>query len=245
MVHLQSVSFVRAISNEVSNSLNNFTENKFTSKIKTLHIGVKCEELKPNILQKPNDFTIVSIGWLLPHKGIDVSLNVAKELLNRGITNFKWYFYGEGPLLRELLKQVKLLSLSENVIFAGNIDNMELLDLYRSNKIDLLIQNSIQRFGVTEGIPVSLMEAMSFAIPVIATDCGGIKELVDGETGILVNQNDPSTIADYITKFMADDNFKITIAGNGRNKILNDFNTIKISKSLVELFDLKSSYDKL
>ena len=68
---------------------------------------------------------------------------------------------------------------------------------------------------VPEGIPVSLMEAMSYEIPVIATDCGGTKELVDGKSGILVNQNDPKAIANAIFKLINNNEFRRKLSKNG------------------------------
>lgn len=70
--------------------------------------------------------------------------------------------------------------------FRGNVPNDELQWFYRSNRIDCFITTS-----ETEGLPVSIMEAMSYGIPVIATDVGGIREMVDGN-GILLSP-DPDT----------------------------------------------------
>ena len=71
--------------------------------------------------------------------------------------------------------------------FQGNLDHQLLIKKYENNEVDIVVISSISE-RVPEGIPVSLMEAMSYEIPVIATDCGGTKELVDGKSGILVNQ---------------------------------------------------------
>lgn len=69
--------------------------------------------------------------------------------------------------------------------FEGKVDNSTVLDYYRKNDVDCFITTSS-----SEGLPVSIMEAMSFGIPIIATDVGGISELIDGN-GVLLNA-DPS-----------------------------------------------------
>ena len=67
----------------------------------------------------------------------------------------------------------------------GNVDNSEILHYYESNKIDLFINSSD-----SEGIPVSIMEAMSFGIPCIARDVGGNSEIVENMcNGILLGSN--------------------------------------------------------
>ena len=63
----------------------------------------------------------------------------------------------------------------------GHYPNEELLRYYGSNHVDLFINTSS-----TEGVPVSIMEAQSFGIPVIATDTGGVKEVVTEGTGSLL-----------------------------------------------------------
>jgi glycosyltransferase involved in cell wall biosynthesis len=66
----------------------------------------------------------------------------------------------------------------------GHYPNNELLDFYNHNKVDLFINTSS-----TEGIPVSIMEAQSFGIPVIATDTGAVREIVVEGTGSLLPVN--------------------------------------------------------
>jgi colanic acid/amylovoran biosynthesis glycosyltransferase len=233
---MHSVSFIRTISYEVRNSLMKFTDNLFVGKTKMLHIGVECEELSLLNIKAEKDFIIVSIGWLLPHKGVDISLKSARELLDYGVSNFKWIFYGSGPLLEELMRQAESLNLTKHIEFAGSIDNNKLLSLYKIGSIDLLVQNSIKRFGVSEGIPVSLMEAMAYGVPVIATDCGGTKELVDGKTGFLVSQNNPRAIADAIHELIRSPKHRKALGQRGRDKIVSEFNSQTISEILKKSF---------
>jgi glycosyltransferase involved in cell wall biosynthesis len=227
---------VRTISNEVRLSLIKFVGQSYEHKIKTIHIGVKCEKINQGDSELKNTINIVSVGGLLPHKGVDISIVAAKKLIDVGVKNFKWNFYGQGILLEELSEQVKEFGLTENIIFAGNIDNSSLMDLYKSRKIDLYVQNSINRFNIHEGIPVSIMEAMSHSIPVIATDCGGINELVNLESGILIKMGDPDETFNAIYSLIKNPEKLTTIGKKGRNKIMEDFDTHKISTQLSREF---------
>lgn len=236
--HMKSVSFARVISREVERCLSNYIGSTLSKKINVLHIGVQCNELlyENQILNSNKVFNIASAGWLLPHKGIDVSFKAARNLLDKGITNFKWFFYGDGPLLKTLSAQMVDLKLENNVVLAGAIDNKKLLNKYKNHEIDLFILNSVKRNGIQEGIPVSLMEAMSYSIPVIASNCGGTNELVDGKSGILLSENDSEGTANAIADLISDHNKVLLQGQEGREKVFNEFNTHKIARQLIKLF---------
>ena len=172
---------------------------------------------------------------LTARKGHENAIKAARELIDQGISNFKWLFYGSGPLQKDLEKKVIELGLNNHCFFLGNLDHQKLLENYKTNKIDIVIISSVSTH-IPEGIPVSLMEAMSYEIPVVATDCGGTKELVDGQTGILVNQGNSSAISNAIMHLIKNPDLKRKIAFNGRNKVVQDFDTIKNTSKLIKLF---------
>ena len=98
----------------------------------------------------------------------------------------------------------------------GHYPNTDLLEYYSKNGIDLFI-NTIS----TEGLPVSIMEAQSFGIPVIATDVGGVKEVVPDGTGILLPVNFLiDELVDNIQHFIDMPETEINIF---RNKALNNW----------------------
>lgn len=233
---LKSSSFVRAISKITMDSINSFTKSQYSDKLVMLHLGMNVDYTKPKTWHRNNVFVISSVGWLLPHKGVDISLQTVKLIIDKGITNFRWDFYGEGPLRQELLEKAKSLNINEFVNFKGNVENSELLELYNDKKIDLLIQNSVERYGISEGIPVSIMEAMAYEIPVIATDCGGTRELVDGKSGILIRQNDPISLCNKIIEIMNNSEMRIQFSQNGKKKIIAEFESKKIALKLLKHF---------
>jgi len=118
------------------------------------------------------------------------------EIKNQKIT---WVHFGDGPKLAEV-KALALEILSSNITFEfkGRVTNKEVLTWYTENNPSLFINVS-----TTEGIPVSIMEAMSFGIPVIATDVGGCSEIVNNENGMLLPKNpEISLISNIILKFL-------------------------------------------
>ena len=125
--------------------------------------------------------------------------------------------------------------MTKHCYFLGNIDHQQLLSKYENGEVDFVVISSIST-KVPEGIPVSLMEAMSYEIPVIASDCGGTKELVDGQTGILVVQKDYEVIANSIFELIEKPVYRRKIAKNGRNKVVQDFNTLRNADEILRLF---------
>lgn len=241
--HIKSVSFIRTIAKETCNKLDSFLNFEYSDKIKMIHLGVNINKIKNDrgenkIYRKNKIFQIVTPAALYPYKGHNYAILAAYELLSKGIKDFKWIFYGGGPLKSEIIKQIEEFGLKENVFLGGVIDNSTLLKKYQGAEIDLLVLSSVSQGFQPEGIPVSIMEAMSYNIPVIATDNGGISEILEGGAGILVPQCDSASISSEIEKLIVDSSICLTLGINGRERIENEFNSIKNTKELVKLFHL-------
>lgn len=125
---------------------------------------------------------IVSCSTVRPVKRVNLILEAVG-----GITDYQieWTHFGDGPLLDGLKENSKNLSDNVTVNWMGNIPNDELLKYYENSYYDIFINVS-----TSEGLPVSLMEAMSFGIPCIATNVGGTKEIVDDDVnGFLIEED--------------------------------------------------------
>jgi glycosyltransferase involved in cell wall biosynthesis len=126
---------------------------------------------------------IVSCSYLVPVKRIDLIVDALAYFEQTGF-QISWTHIGGGPLLKTLKLHAEQ-NLSNNVYeFKGDFTNSEVIEFYKTSKIDLFINVS-----ESEGIPVSIMEAQSFAIPVIATDVGGVSEIVNNENGLLITKD--------------------------------------------------------
>jgi glycosyltransferase involved in cell wall biosynthesis len=151
-------------------------------KNKVSRLGVENPFLDTLTKTYPDFFRIVSCSSLIKVKRVDLIIAALEKLkTDRKII---WNHFGEGELLNELkgLAEKKLGSLKNiEFQFMGQLQNIKLLEFYANNKIDLFINTSS-----SEGIPVSIMEAQSFGIPVIATYVGGVKEVVLEGTGVLL-----------------------------------------------------------
>lgn len=110
------------------------------------------------------------------------------ELLVEALKSIKqslvWEVIGDGEDLEKLRVLSKLLPANIQVKFHGHLSTQEIHTLYSTQHFDYLVSLSS-----SEGLPVSMMEAISHGIPIISTDVGGCKEIVTNETGTLIPSN--------------------------------------------------------
>jgi glycosyltransferase involved in cell wall biosynthesis len=189
-------------------------------KIKVARLGVSKQTMVE--INKDN-FILVSCSNVIPLKRIDLIVRALSEIKDHKIN---WVHFGDGPQLPEV-QQLAHEILPKNITFdfKGRIANKEVLSWYAENKPSLFINVS-----TTEGIPVSIMEAMAFGIPVIATDVGGTGEIVNEKNGMLIRK-DPeiSLISNIILKFYnLSDETKIKL---NRNVIISWSNNFDAEKN--------------
>jgi len=120
---------------------------------------------------------IASCAHLRPPKRVEL-LAEALRLVERPV---HWTHFGDGPGRAELEALISRLPGNVRVDLKGAVANTELMDWYRSVPVDLFVH-----FSGHEGVPVSLMEAASFGIPLLANDVGGVGEIVGSGTGVLL-----------------------------------------------------------
>ena len=97
----------------------------------------------------------------------------------------EWTHIGGGEAYEAFKQQVekeKCQNLSVSLL--GKQDHSKVIEYYQNNTIDIFMNLS-----TTEGVPVSIMEAISCGVPIVATDVGGVSEIVSKETGKLVSSN--------------------------------------------------------
>jgi colanic acid/amylovoran biosynthesis glycosyltransferase len=148
-------------------------------------------------------FRIVSCSFLRPVKRINLLILGLKELgIRRKNQKFEWIHIGDGPLKASLEKLTATL-LPDNIQykFVGYLPNPGVIGYYKNNPIDIFINVSESEGGN----PVSIMEAQSFGIPVIASAVGGNKEIISDKVGILLSPNpSPEEIARAVIDFIED-----------------------------------------
>ncbi len=108
-----------------------------------------------------------------------------------------WRHVGDGSLHDELKLLAENTGVSNRFIFEGRMESEKILDFYTENSFDLFVNTS-----QNEGVPVSIMEAFAAGIPVMATDVGGTREIVDDKVGVLLPPDiTPPQLAEQLKLF--------------------------------------------
>jgi len=145
-------------------------------------------------------YVIVSCSNIVALKRLNLIID-ALEITNTS-KDILWLHFGDGILRSEIENYAeKKLGKSANISFRfmGHYPHEELIKYYANNHVDLFLNASS-----TEGVPVSIMEAQSFSIPVIATDTGGVKEIISEGTGTLLPVDfNPADLASVIQHYAA------------------------------------------
>lgn len=184
---LESVIDRTLVCNENSKNIlcDYFSRNK--NEIQTVYIGVDEEEfnpekynkeeiLKKNNIEKDKKFIFSYICRISEQKRPMLLLEIIKKLKEKR-NDFKVLVVGDGNLLSKMKAKASNLGLTENIMFLGNIENTE--EIYKVS--DLTINCSIK-----EGLALTSYESLSMGVPVISSDVGGQKELINEDVGAIV-----------------------------------------------------------
>lgn len=168
------------------------------SKIHLSRLGVSNEAASSGFssIPKPKEgvIRIVSCSRVDPVKRVDLIADSLRK--HEGSEVIEWHHFGDGLQFENLKRLANELNKKKNIriILHSWMTQAEIFDFYRSHAVTWLVNVS-----ESEGIPVSIMEAMSFGIPIIATDVGGSSEIVNCQNGFLLQKEfDVSTLLNYI-----------------------------------------------
>ena len=142
----------------------------------------------PGFITSPSrdgNIRIVSCSYIVPVKRVQLIFEglryLSKIVPDKTIY---WSHFGDGPLMAEITKLIKDSPINLKPNLFGYQENSKVLEYYRNHAIDLFINTS-----ESEGIPMSIMEAQSCGIPVIAPEVGGLPEIINDENGYLLSKN--------------------------------------------------------
>ncbi len=140
---------------------------------------------------------IVSCSNVIPLKRVELIFEVLNGLVNDEI---RWVHFGDGQNLASLEEKIALEKKSHLTLeLRGRVSNAEVLEFYKQERPDFFINIS-----TSEGVPVSIMEAFSVGIPVIATAVGGVPEIVSNHVGALVDPYATSEEVQLVIKNLLD-----------------------------------------
>jgi glycosyltransferase involved in cell wall biosynthesis len=143
---------------------------------------------------------ILAVARLVKKKGIDVLLD-AVEILFCHTQEWHLVIVGEGPLRGELVRKARQGVAAEHIELRGAASPLEVAEALSS--ADLLVVPSTPEPRMGEGVPNVILEAFAAGVPVVASDTGGIPEVVrSGETGILYPPGDSHALANVLLRII-------------------------------------------
>jgi glycosyltransferase involved in cell wall biosynthesis len=146
---------------------------------------------------------LLSCSNIIEVKRLDLLIESLVELARgKPEMRVRWTHLGDGPLAGRIrvLASRKLDGTNVSWEFRGRLTHEQVFGYYASEPVDLLLNTSR-----SEGVPVSMMEAQSHGVPIVATDVGAVREIVSPETGVLFPASpSPSQVADAIAEAASD-----------------------------------------
>lgn len=186
-----------------------------------------CNNIRQEFNMSSDESVVGFVGRLQEVKGVRYLIESFVEL-KAVIPKVKLLIVGDGTLKASLHNYAQKLGVGEQIIFAG----------YRRDIPQVL--NAMNVFvlpSLREDLPLSPIEAMAMKKPVVATNAGGIPEVVtDGETGILVPPKDATALAKAISRILLDEQLARKMGLAGRQRVEKQFSADTISSRIQQLY---------
>jgi len=190
-----------AVSRAAAKFISHFT----SKKIEIIGNGISVDEFSPKV-KTFDGKSVLFVGRFTYRKGVHVLLE-AFQKVKREVEDAHLTLVGSGYFssIADLL--VRALSLSKNVSIIGEVKKEKLVEIYQSSHVFVLPSLYGESFGIV------LLEAMASKTPVIASDDGGIKELIkNGKTGFIVKKGDAEELSEKIVELLLDRNLSKKIS---------------------------------
>ncbi|MBE6623259.1 MAG: glycosyltransferase [Ruminococcaceae bacterium] len=171
-------------------------------KIEVVFNGIKIAEKNTSTLRNElgiadNTYVISTLTRYSAEKGLHFLVDTVDEMKKRNIEDFAFVVAGDGPLYDEISDKIDSLGLRDNIYQLG----------YRTDTQNILCASDLfVNLSSTEALSFAIIEALSFGIPVVATNVGGTVDIINDKTacGVLVEYGDVKSCADEIVKYMCD-----------------------------------------
>ena len=176
-------------------------------------------------------FKILFVGRHIERKGICYLIESAKML---PADKFEIRIVGVGDLTEKLKQQALQYP---HVVFTGKLSPEDLAHEYRTANV-FVLPAIVDHKGDTEGLGVVLIEAMELGLPVVASNVGGIPDVVvDGDSGILVPEKDPEALANAFKRLASDRALVMSLLEGARKRIAECFTWNGIIKRQIEVYN--------
>jgi glycosyltransferase involved in cell wall biosynthesis len=175
---------------------------------------------------------IAQISWLIPEKGIEDLLRAAKLVLIR-YSGARFIIVGDGRDRAKFQRMAQADGIEASILWTGFLENPTESGLFDAADIVCQLSRWEEAFGYV------IAEGMSFAKPVVATNVGGIPEVImHEETGLLSARRDPQSAADNICRLLADPALRRKFGEAGRARVEEKFNVVDRVREMLGFYGL-------
>lgn len=203
-------------------------------KLRTVHSGIDLKRFDVAPLARaeigiPEGVPLAgNVGALVGHKDHATLLDAVPAIL-RVVPEFRLVIAGEGPLRPQLEAQIAQLGIDKSVTLLGQRNDVPRL----LRTLDLFIMSSSE-----EGLGTSVLDAMACGVPVVATNAGGIPEMVrDSETGLLVTAKNPTELANATVRAVKDAELRKSIASAALDLLHDSFTADSMVRGNLAVYD--------
>jgi glycosyltransferase involved in cell wall biosynthesis len=174
-----------------------------------------------------NQKVVINVAHLAGHKGQNYLVRAIPHVLAK-LPGTRFFIVGKGELMEALKVTASELGLKKELIFTGFREDVA--DFYKI--ADLFVMSSVH-----EGLGTAVLDALALAIPVVATNTGGLPEIIhDGKTGRLVEPADPEALAEGIVDMLTRVEAAKAMANEGRAMVQNRFSIEAMVDHNIEVY---------
>ena len=216
--------------------------------VKLVPLGTDPEQFRPGIdtqavrsrYRMNGGDWVLTVARLEAYKGVDTSLKAVAQVRSEG-HDVNYLVVGSGKQRKSYERLAKELGIAEHVRFVGNVPEAELPALFNTATAYIGVSRRADGSRV-EGFGVALAEASACGLPVIAGDSGGLAEAVhDGETGLVVDPDDPAAVAAALKRLLDDQLLARRLGQAGRKAIETYYNWDRVIRDLRDIESQVSS----
>ncbi len=202
-------------------------------KFEVVELGFELEELLGlPVGEAGRCVNIGIVGRLAPIKNHKMLMRIASSIVQRAermAGNIRFVIIGDGELRHELERYAEELGIKEMVEFVGWVKDLK--KIYE--ELDIVVLTSLN-----EGTPVSIIEAMAAGRPVVASDVGGVKDIIkDGESGYLVGSGDEKDFSERLMELINDAEKRRRFGQYGRSLVKDRFSKDRLIKDTEGLYN--------
>lgn len=207
------------------------------NKIKVIPLGFDLEKFRVNLAEnrisvrakygiKDEEVAVAIVGRLAPIKNHDFFLKLVESILSKGIEKVKFFIVGDGELKNEIEEKCKEINakFGEKVFMTSWIKDIATFNA----GMDIMCLTSDN-----EGTPVSLIEGQASSLPIISTDVGGVKDIVDeGVTGFVIPKGDLNQFTEKMALLIENEEIRKKMSQNGWNFVRDKFHYMRLASDM-------------